>query len=177
MNNSQRRLILAYEKGYRCDSEGNVLSKRGNILKTRPDSNGYLIFLIRIPRRLGEEIGKSRSVPVHRLQAYQKFGDKIFEKGIHVRHLNSNEKDNSDINISIGTPSENMMDKPKKIRIRTAINAAKSVRKFDDVTVSEIKQMYKETKSYKKVMEKYKISSKGTLHHMLNKEYVTVLDT
>ncbi len=97
--------------------------------------------------------------------------------GIHVRHFNGNEKDNSDENILIGTPSENMMDKSEEVRRKWAINASKHIRKFDDVIMLEIKSMYEDTKSYKKVMQKYKISSKGTLHHILNNEYVTVLNS
>lgn len=40
---------------------------------------------------------------IHRLQAYQKFGDKIYEDGIVVRYLNGDRYDNSYDNIGIGT--------------------------------------------------------------------------
>ena len=47
---------------------------------------------------------------VHRLIAFQKFGDQIFKTGIVVRHLNCNSLDNSESNIEIGSQFENKMD-------------------------------------------------------------------
>lgn len=164
-------LLHAYDLGYRCDDLGNVTSKKGQLIPYT-DSRGYLSFSVRIyPPIHHKKI--SRHLPVHRLQAYQKYGDKIFEKGIHVRHLNGNPLDNRVENILIGSASENMMDKPKEVRSWCAINASNSIRKFSNLEMIEIKKFHNEFKSYEKTMKKFNIGSKGTLHRILNVEYVT----
>jgi hypothetical protein len=165
-------LLLAYNLGYRCDDEGNVISPKDNNLKLYTNSTGYFCFSIRLNTDIHHR-AVSRAIPVHRLQAYQIYGDKIFERGIHVRHINSNCLDNSRKNIGIGSASDNMMDKPLEIRVRCAVNASSTNRKFTDDEMGEIKTFYNECKSYHKTMEKFKIPSKGSLHYMLNRKYVT----
>ena len=59
-------------------------------------------------------------IKVHRLAAYQKFGDKLFEKGMQVRHLNGNKLDFSFENIELGTGKENCQDIPKEQRVRAS---------------------------------------------------------
>ena len=104
-------VLTAYEKGYYVDKEGNVWFN-GKQRKLIPHNTGkkkpYYQFAIRLTN------GKVKNVKVHKLQAYQKFGDKMFEDGIVVRHLNDNSLDNSWDNIEIGTDSDNMMIYPKK---------------------------------------------------------------
>lgn len=169
---SRRNLLFAYEKGYRCDSSGNVSLSGKNSLKLYCGKSKYLCFSVKLTTEVQDK-PISRAIPVHRLQGYQKFGYRIFEKGIHVRHLNGNCKDNSWENIGIGTVSENMMDKPEEARIRWAINASNKARRFTDDEMSQIREFHKIHKSYKKTMTEFNISSKGTLHHMLNVEYQT----
>lgn len=94
-----------FEKGYTIDSKGIVYNKKFEKLKLTEES-GYYYITIRIP-----DSKIPVKIRIHRLQAYKKFGDKIFEKGIVVRHLNGNSKNNCYDNIEIGTQSENMYDK------------------------------------------------------------------
>jgi hypothetical protein len=61
-----------------------------------------------------------------------------------------------------------MMDKSKEIRLRTAINATPI--KYSNV--DEIRMYYNTCHSYKKTMEKFNISSKGTLHYILNSRVI-----
>ena len=101
----------------------------------------------------------------HRLQAYQKYGDKIYEDGVEVRHNNGESLDNSWCNILIGSHSDNMMDIPKQIRIKKALHATSFIRKYDK---KEVKDFYTINRSYKKTMDEFNISSKGTLYYILN---------
>jgi len=153
-------LLFAYEKGYRITNDGKCINPKGIELKGYSNS-GYLGFGIRFHN-------KSIRVYFHRLQAYQKFGDKIFEEGIVVRHLNSISSDNSWDNIGIGTHSDNMYDIPEEIRLKKALHAASFLKKYN---YQEIKEYHNKVKSYKKVMEKFNISSKGTLNAILNSKY------
>lgn len=109
-----------YSKGYRIDKEGTVTSNKGKKLKLTLDYSGYL--------RIGKRFR------IHRLQAYTKFGDKIYEKGQVVRHLNNNKLDNSWNNISIGTQKENLNDNEYKYKVsykrKIDINTANYIRNY-----------------------------------------------
>ena len=158
---------LAYEKGYRVIN-GEVHGTSGKILSAKNvNTSGYRRFSFRGDRRV------HLKCMIHQLVAYQKFGDKIFLPEIETRHMDGNLLNNYHDNIEIGTKSDNEMDKLVSVRLRSSLLAASKVRKFTNDEVNEIRAMYNEIKSYKKVMAKFGISSKGTLHHILNHEYKT----
>lgn len=115
----------------------------------------YKYFTIRIDNR------SSVKIKFHKFQAYCKYGDLIFEKGKEVRHLNSNAFDNSWNNICLGSHSENMMDKPKEQRILDASNPKYN---HEDIIKDNQNGM-----SYKDLMLKYNISSKGTVSYIIKK--------
>ena len=119
-------------------------------------SKEYYTFTIRIGL-------KTRRVRVHRMQAYQKFKDKIYEDNIVVRHLNGNSLDNTFNNIGIGSQSENMFDRPREERAKHGRLAASFNIKYPKELIDEMKAFYNNCKSYKQTMEKYNLSSKGTL--------------
>jgi hypothetical protein len=150
---------IAKDRGYRIDGDGNVYSKRMKLNPMKTCPTNYLFFSVKIN-------GKSEKVMVHRFQAYAKYGDKAFEKGIVVRHLNGNSLDNSWDNIAIGTQHDNMMDIPKELRISHAQKAGDAVRIYDHEAVY---QYYLQTKSYKKAKEKFGIRSKATMHAIISK--------
>ena len=155
-------LVEAYERGYRVN-DGKVYNPSGKQIKLQLDKNGYYRFTIRLN-------GKNNSVRVHRLVAYQKYGDKLFEPGIEVRHRNNNSKDNLDENVFIGTSSQNKMDKNPEDRLEHAKKASKAAQIVNTKYDAEvIKKTHAELKSYKKVMEIFGITSKGTLHNILKR--------
>lgn len=164
LSKTNKVLIEAYNKGYRITEEGEVMGLKNKILSPRIQ-NGYKNFCTRT------KSGERYIVKYHRLQAYQKFGNKIFEENIVVRHLDSNSLNNSYKNIAIGTESDNSMDKDPKVRKEVAI---KATRQMQDNTRSyeERCKIYEDLKnnvSYKQIIEKHNISSKGTLSFMKNK--------
>ena len=166
MSQAKVALIHAYQKGYRV-KDNNVYG----ILKKEPlilgcSRSGYLYFNVQSEK-------KSRKVYVHRLVAYEKYQDKLFEPGVVVRHLNGNSKDNSFDNICIGTQSENLLDRNPEQRLKHAIKASGCIRKYTKQQIDQIKISHLNGLGYKALMEKFKISSKGTLHYILNNEYVT----
>jgi hypothetical protein len=152
-------IIYAYNKGYRVLTDGTLISKHGKKIKTIFKNEKYNRTAIRY-------YGKLKRLDVHRLQAYQKFYDKMFVKDIVVRHLNGNPLDNSWDNIGIGTASENQMDIKQEIRISRATYASSFLKKHNH---EEISEFHKNKNSYKLTMEKFNISSKGTLFFILNK--------
>ena len=148
---------IAFNKGYRVTIDGECISPLGRILKLTY-SKPYYRFCVKYDT-------KTMNIKVHRMQAYQKFGDKIYNENLVVRHVNGNYLDNSLDNIELGTDSENMMDVPEEIRIKKASNAAKI---YSDELVTTIKR-FKETHTYNETMQEYNISSKGTLYYIINK--------
>jgi len=155
MNGMSLILKEAHKKGYRVTSKGNVIGLRGHELSRNTIStSGYHFFTIRYK-------GLRSVVMTHRLQAYQKFGDKIFEGGIVVRHFNGNSIDNSVGNIKIGSQSQNQMDRSKSYRVNNASNP-----KHNHSVILEDRA---NGMTYSEIMDKHNISSKGTISFIINK--------
>ena len=153
------KIKYAFERGFDIDKSGQAYGIKGTPVNGVND-NGYIYIGIRINN-------KTKKVAAHRLQAFKKFGDKMFEKGILVRHLDGNPSNNSWDNIEIGTNSDNMMDMSSEVRLAKSLHATSFARKYDKEIV---KAYYNENKSYKQTMEHFNITSKGTLHFILNKQ-------
>lgn len=162
----EKTLISAYEKGYRVTKDGvpqgiDVIEKSEYVGDT-----GYLCFSVK--NRYGHNY-----IHTHRLQAYQKFGEKIFDDDIQVRHLNGNKKDNSWSNISIGTQSDNMMDRPKKQRMRQAKYANEKVSNKEAIEIRErVESGNYET--YKKLAEEYNLKSKSSIHYIVHDKKIGI---
>lgn len=150
-----------FKKGYRITEQGVVLNPKGNEVTGYVNSHGYRSFGFR------DKTGNSKRCDFHRLQAFQKYGEVIFVTGVQVRHKNNDKFDNTFENILIGTNHQNQMDIPEHIRHSRALHAASFIRKYNR---EEVKKFYHDSgRSYKKTMEAFDISSKGTLHFILNK--------
>ena len=117
-----RNEILAYDLGYRMTKDGKLIGRNGKPVKgwkKNGKKNDYNMFQFRDP----DNPKKHLKFKWSRLQAFQKFGYKIYEHGIVVRHLNSDRGDDSWDNIDIGTQSQNLMDMPKEQRRKKAKHA------------------------------------------------------
>lgn len=156
MTISNRAIIIAKKKGY-IAIDGEIFFKNRK-RKLRVSKGGYYFFSVRTSKI------KIDSILVSRFVAYQKFGNKIFKKGIQVRHLDSNNKNNFDYNIAIGTPSQNHMDKSPETRMRCALIASSFSKKHNH---EEIVKLHDEGKSYSQIMKKLNISSKGTISFII----------
>ena len=157
---------LALIKGYTITKEGVLLNCNGKEVKGRrkDKNNDYLVFDIRIgPRKLNKKL----HCKIHRFQAYLKYGDKIYRKGIVVRHLNGDRYDNSYDNIAIGTIQDNKNDIPREL---ISINCGQISRKYSKEIIESIRKDREEGYTYRDLMNKYNISSKGTIGYILHKE-------
>jgi len=171
MSSNIEGVIVAYNKGYRV-VDGKVISPfTGKIRKVViHERNGYKRARFNVAGRTSYH---KFVVNVHQLAAYQKYGSMVFEEGIVVRHLDGNSLNNKDYNIDIGSHSDNAMDKFKKDRTEQAIIASTNIRKFSDIEMEAIRTSRNEGATYKDIMFEFDISSKGTLHYILNTNYVT----
>ena len=113
---------ILIERGYWMSKEGLCFAPNGKQVFGSVSSYGYITSAIRIN-------GKCCRFLFHRLMGYIKFGDKIYEKGMQVRHLDGNPLNNSSDNIGIGTQSENRYDMTEEARVRSALNATQKVKR------------------------------------------------
>ena len=155
-------IIFATEKGYIVNDIGEVYyNDRKRKLNT--DKNGYLNFTVRFGKLL-------RRVYVHKLQAYRKFGNKMFKENIEVRHLDGECLNNKHSNILIGTPSDNMQDIPKRKRYNNAVNASLKKRRFSEDEIKNILKDRKKGMTYSEIALKYigDRKRKSHIHRIVN---------
>jgi hypothetical protein len=153
---------IAYERGYRVTKEGHLLNPKGKIIGNLNDK-GY--------QRTTLKLNKVHILHTHRLQAYQKFGNKLYEYGIMVRHLNGNKLDNSWDNIAIGTNKDNAMDIPEQKRKENTLKAVKTTIKYNKEFVLKLREEYKLVKNYNELSAKYNMRS-SDIWYLINKRKV-----
>lgn len=154
-----RREEIFFNRGYRIDKCGQLFNPQGIKVAGSINNDGY--------RSTGGKFeGKKKHILFHRFVAYCKFGDKLYNKDMVVRHLDGNKLNNSWDNIAIGTSQENSMDKPQEMRIRVSSNANK---RHSDKKVEDIIKCHNEGLPYSEIMKKFGITSKGTLSFIINK--------
>lgn len=159
----------AYAKGYRVSDVGDVVSPTGRRVRSarssRPHSRSY--FCIRLS---GVERNKSRvSVFVHKLAAYQQFGDAAFGVGIHVRHLDGDSSNNRPDNLALGSPSDNFMDQPREIRVARARHAASARRLLSQDQADSLRSDRALGAKYADLMTKYGVG-KSTVAQIISGE-------
>jgi hypothetical protein len=160
-----QKILETINKGYTINSKGVVYNPKKEIQKIRVGTRGYLLFSVRFGKKV-------KNIKVHRLQAYTLYGNSLFENGIVVRHLDGDQLNNKSENITIGSRSDNYFDisneKRAKMLKHITKKASEKNRKHD---YKSIKKDRSEGMSYKQLMAKYKISSKGTLSHIISSNY------
>lgn len=131
MSKEKELIVRLVGSGWRVAEDGTVLKPCGSVRASRVKKNtrgrpSYSVFNVK-------DCGISRPVHVHKLVAFIKFGIDAFKS--QIRHLNGNSLDNSNINISFGSGSDNMMDRLSEDRLAHSLKAAKTLRKltYDEV--------------------------------------------
>lgn len=157
-------LLHVISIGYHTDLYGNLFKNNRRSRANKVHPKGYKIFQTRIS-------GKNIYVPIHRIVAYQKYGDKIFDTNLEVRHLDSNKLNNHYDNIVLGTHSENMFDVPKKFRMNRSRKGASKVRRLTYEEANDIRKKHSEGKSYRVLCSEYNISKSLISYIINNKTY------
>jgi hypothetical protein len=136
--------VIAYEKCFRVTESGDFYGTKGKKNLTLRKGQRYPSFAITIYPK------ETVTVNVHKFAAYCFYGDKAFQKGMQVRHINGDVLDISKKNIKMGTPRENVLDIPDEIRKRTTMIACKASlpvqRFFSDDEVRNMRFMRNEQK-------------------------------
>lgn len=161
LTDNDKALLEILRRGYTVDKNGIAKNPKGLIVgKT---TNRYDKISVKINKI-------TFSVFVHKIQAYLKFGNKIFEKDIIVRHKNDISKDNTWDNILIGSFQENSLDVPKEKRILNSLNSTLKTRKYSNELILKVREELK-TKTVKEISKLYNIPT-NTIYWMKNNQYL-----
>lgn len=161
-------LKFAFEKGFRvvnCEP----ISPYGSIVPTKLTSTGYKCFSLSIPPGIvGNEKRLVRNVTLHRLIAYEKFGEELFKPFTVVRHLDQNCLNNDPSNLVLGTQLDNTLDMNQQLLRETCLKAAKATRLLSDEKLEALRfDYYHKGLTYRQLAAKYgvKYGSVGSLIH------------
>lgn len=133
--------VKAYERGYRISPCGKCFSPRNKEMSPSYHFKTGLYYA-----RMNFSGSK---VYWHHLAAFQKYGEKWLYGSLLVRHLDGDSKNNSFLNIALGTKRDNTMDIPAEKRKRNLENAHAACRKFSDEQVRQIRERAKNETYYK----------------------------
>lgn len=111
------RMVEALDKGYSV-VDGVLYGPRGKLGVKRRGKQRYPTF--------STNWGGVQSLPVHVFAAFCYYGYEVFNPNLQVRHLNGDTEDISRVNIVLGTPSENQLDKAQSKRAEAARKARAS---------------------------------------------------
>lgn len=172
MNKTYQIIVDAVSRGMYVSEEGKVIGISGKELAIRKRGKQKYPTI-----SVTTELTKSGryGIPAHQLAAYCFYGEKMFDPGLVVRHLNGNVLDLSKINIVLGTHSENNLDKPKNIRVEAARKARLSQglfpknSKFNEEQVREARNLHKDGHTVSELVDKYGVS-KTTIKDLLRKK-------
>lgn len=155
-----KREKILFDKGYYVDKQGNLYNPKGEQVMGSIRAKGRKGTCVKI------NDNKVKHIFFHRMVAYAKYGDRMYDENMVVRHLDGNPLNNSWDNIAIGTQRDNMMDVDEGMRV---LRSALASRKYPSSLVQEIRDLRSQGWSYSKLMAKFGISSKGTLSYLVNK--------
>jgi hypothetical protein len=114
----------AHARGYVVTETGAVISGKGKRLRLRMSGDPpYPTFSLNMG-------GQTMPLPVHRLAAFQKFGERAFDPNLMVRHKNGVHRDSFPSNLLLGTAHDNAMDQPAAVRAARAQRARAARMKF-----------------------------------------------
>lgn len=153
----QNNIKIAVERGYKVLNNGTLIGPNGPKNIKLFGKQKYPIFTISIGNKV-------QTIPVHILASFCFYGDKVFDKNLVVRHLNSNTLDVNINNIKLGTHSDNNLDKDPKKRSEAAKKARASQgyraknALFTNEEILSIRKQRKNGVSLSKLASKYKVT-------------------
>lgn len=148
-------LKQAFNLGYRVSIDGNLILKGINVNhKLYLNNRGY--FMFSIPAISGQ----TKNISVHRLQAFQKFGEKTFSSKC-VRHLNNNKLDNSCDNIAIGTHAENYNDRDLTTKAQQYLKVAHKNIKYPIPLRNKIRRLHLKKLTIREISDRVEVPYKS----------------
>jgi len=166
LSKRNRALIAAIEKGYHATEDRVVIGSSGKKLKLQTAPSGRKCFGVWYESAVV-------MICVHRLIAYQKFGDALFQEGMEVRHLDNNYLNNAPKNIALGTHQDNVCDEPSGFRSYESVDRKQIAREASPLNWSDVKEIRKLYSSgeytQRQLAEQFGVSRK-TISNVVNRK-------
>jgi hypothetical protein len=156
LSSKDEGMIAMHKAGYKI-LEGKLYNPKGTPLKGGLSWDGYPTINYR-------HKGIVLKIKIHRLHAYAMFGDKMFEEGIQVRHLDNDKLNFKQDNLTLGTQDENAMDTTYTKRVGRAKKGGDKEHVNNHTQVIEFS---KTGATASEIMSKFGIKSRSTVTHIL----------
>lgn len=149
-----RKTQRAFHLGYSVSKDGILLLNNVDVSeKIYYNKFGYQMFSIPFKKNRMDEVF------IHKLQAFQKFGKKVFDHDC-VRHLNGNCVDNSWRNIAVGSFKENSNDVSLEVKAQQYLKSAHKQIKYPIPLRNELRRKHMEGLSVKELENTYNIPNR-----------------
>ena len=107
---SDNREEKVLQLGYRMLKDGTLLNLKNKSIGYGKKNDYKKIQVKLFDKKLNKKITKD--IFLHRIQAFKKFGYKLYNIGTEVRHMDHDKQNNSYQNIEIGTSKDNYHSSP-----------------------------------------------------------------
>jgi hypothetical protein len=141
----------AHRRGYRVRADGTLLNPTGRRIRGFLAGSRYFRFTYR-------EAGQCFNVLVHRLAAYQCFGEATFARGTNVRHQDDQPLDNRRQRLLLGTCRDNRLDTPAIMRSRAARQGGQKQQALSFVAVRRLWKWMRDGTPYRVIAARLKVS-------------------
>lgn len=157
---SKKSAVIAAEKGYRVEENGDVISPKGRKRKPYLTRRGFYTFSLRLPGR------KQTNVSVHQLVAFQKYGMDYVESDLEASHVDGDLKNNAWDNIKWGTHKDTMNRREPEVRQAHAQLAANARRHLTEDEARDLRRRHQDGESGRSLAERFGIRE-STVHYIV----------
>jgi hypothetical protein len=145
--------------------EGTVLSRQGRPLRLSVDSSGYPRFTVAIA-------GHRFPVRVHRLAAFQRYGEAALEPGVEVRHRDGVRANCRPDNLLLGTRRDNSLDRDPIARRRHGQHAQDGLRRLTQEQAEELRVLKRRGWSFRRLAAHFDVNLGTAWCIVRNRTYV-----
>jgi hypothetical protein len=135
------RVVKAAAAGYRVDDRGIVYSPYGRPIRTTMGTGKSWYFRY-FTARIESDSRTVYKVPVHRLAAYQRYGEAALRRGVVSFHEDGDTTNCAPSNMLIGSRTDRMMRRPAQERREHGLRGATVRRKLTDDQVLDLRRRW-----------------------------------
>jgi hypothetical protein len=155
---------LAVSRGYRVLEDGTIIGSRGVPIRGTT-YNQYRAVGVKVENR------KVVHVKAHHIVVLLKYGSQALKGPLQVRHLDGNKLNCAWSNIVLGSMSQNMLDKPKEMRVAIAKKAASARRKITQADAEAMRAEHAAGIPMSRLMQKYGTGKTAMWYIISNRTY------
>ena len=150
---SDNREEKVLQLGYRMLKDGTLLNLKNKSIGYGKKNDYKKIQVKLFDKKLNKKITKD--IFLHRIQAFKKFGYKLYNIGTEVRHMDHDKQNNSYQNIEIGTAKDNYQDNGIEFINSQQRKATLASIKYSKEKIKEAKDYFKKSNNLTKTAKKF----------------------